>query len=180
MSAGRGDAEDRAGGAARQMSFQTRIALIGVTGALAGTLAGGLITWVVTQEQIDSQRADARRAERLTAYTEYFGDAARLWTQVSLVYDTTPRPARLSPSQTADLKQLQEQLTRNYARVVLVAPATLHAHARELNQANVDAWNALQSEPIDHDLYVGARARANRLLRRFLAAAQSDVGTDRP
>jgi hypothetical protein len=162
------------------MSFQTRIALIGVAGALAGTLAGGLVTWVVTQEQLASQRADARRVERLAAYTEYFGDAARLWTQVSLVYDTTPRPERLSAAQTADLKLLQEQLTRNYARVVLVAPEGLHGIARELNQANVDAWNALRSEPIDEELYVEARTRANRGLQAFLAAAQRDVGTQRP
>jgi hypothetical protein len=179
--ADRGDSGDRKEAAPR-LSLQTRIALIGVAGALAGTLTGGLVTWYVTQEQIESHRADTRRAERLDAYSQYFGDAARLWTQVFTVYEVTPRPTRLSASETAALKTLQETLTREYALVALLAPENVRGVARELNNANTDVWNALQSYPIDHELYERAKNRASgprsNLLREFLAAAQEDLGTE--
>ena len=178
--ADRGDSGDRKEAAPR-LSLQTRIALIGVMGALAGTLVGGLVTWYVTQEQIESQRADARRAERLDAYSKYFGDAARLWTQVSTIYDVTPRPTKLSESETADLKALQETLTREYALIALLAPENVRNVARELNVANTAVWNALQSSPIDHELYEDARKRASgmptNLLQEFRDAAQEDLGT---
>jgi hypothetical protein len=176
-----GDSGDRKEAATNQVSLQTRIALIGVAGALAGTLAGGLVTWFVTQDQIESQRADTRRAERLDAYAKYFGDAARLWTQVFTVYEVTPRPTRLSESETAALKELQETLTREYALVALLAPESVRSAARELNRANTDVWNALQSSPINHKLYKDAKRRAagipTNLQREFLAAAQEDLGT---
>jgi hypothetical protein len=167
---------------APKVSLQTRVALIGVVGALAGTLAGGLITWVVTQDQLASQRADARRAERLDAYSEYFADAARLWTQVFTIYEVTPRPTRFSASETAALKALQETLTREYALVTLLAPERVHNVARELNAANTDVWNALQSYPIDQKLYRDAKKRATgsptNLLQEFLAMAKKDLGTE--
>ena len=50
--------------ASHKASLETRIALIGVLGALAGTLTGGLVTWVVTQDQLSSQRAGPPRRER--------------------------------------------------------------------------------------------------------------------
>jgi hypothetical protein len=166
---------------APRLSLQTRVALIGVVGALAGTLAGGLVTWVVTKDQLSSQRAESRRAERLDAYAEYFGDAARLWTQVFTFYEVTPRPTELSEADTAALKALEETLTREYALVTLLAPESVHSAARELNDANTDVWNALQSYPIDRSLYQDAKKRATgrptNLLQRFLAAAKEDLGT---
>jgi hypothetical protein len=175
-----GDSGDRKEAAPR-LSLQTRIALIGVAGALAGTLAGGLVTWYVTQEQIESQRADTRRAERLDAYAKYFGDAARFWTQVGTVYEVMPRPKRLSESDTAALKALLETLTREYAHIALLAPDRVRNVARELHSANTDVWNALQTSPIDHELYEDARRRAtgrpSNLQREFVDAAQEDLGT---
>jgi hypothetical protein len=155
--------------------------LIGVAGALAGTLAGGLVTWYVTQEQIESQRSDARRAERRDAYANFFGDAARFWTQVGTVYEVTPRPTRLSESDRAALKTLLETLTREYALIALLAPDRVRNVARELHNANTDVWNALQIPPIDHELYEDAKRRATggqgNLQREFVDAAQEDLGT---
>lgn len=180
-SADSGDPGDREEVARRQLSLETRVALIGVVGALAGTLAGGLVTWVVTQDQIASQRADTRRAERLDAYAKYFGDAARLWTQVFNVYEVTPRPTRLSDSDTAALKALEETLTREYALIALLAPDSVRNVARELNDANTAVWNALHSDPIDHETYEDAKERAavgpTNLLKRFSDAAKRDLGT---
>jgi hypothetical protein len=175
-----GESGNRKEGAPR-LSLQTRIALIGVTGALAGTLAGGLVTWYVTQEQIESERADARRAERRDAYANFFGDAARFWTQVGTVYEVMPRPKRLSESETAALRALLETLTREYALIALLAPDTVRDLARQLHNANTDVWNALQTSPIDHELYEDARRRATgrptNLQREFVDAAQEDLGT---
>jgi hypothetical protein len=162
------------------LSLETRIALIGVVGALAGALVGGLITWKVTQEQLSSQKADARRAERLDAYSTYFGDAARLWTQVVDVYEVTPRPTRLSDSEAASLRALEETLTREYALVALLAPDSVRTVARKLNSADTEVGNALQSIPIEHGLYEDALNKAagpNKLLAQFAAAAQKDLGT---
>src|ERR1051325_9384756 len=142
------------------MGLETRVALIGVVGALAGTLAGGLVTWQITHEQISSQRADAHRTERLNAYATYFGDANRLWSQVFIAYEVTPAPRRLTASQTADLKDLEETLIRDYALVALVAPPNVRDVARRLSDASTDAWNALHTSPIDRRLYLQARHAA--------------------
>jgi hypothetical protein len=87
----------------------------------------------------------------------------------------------LSESETADLKAIEETLTREYALVALLAPEGVHEVAQELNQADTAVWNALQSEPIDHGLYLHARKKAvegpNNLLRQFSAAAKNDLGT---
>ena len=167
---------------APRLSLQTRIALISVAGALTGSLIGGLVTWKVTRENITSERADARRAERRDAYATYFGDAARLWTQVFNVYEVTPRPTRLTSSEKAALKELEETLTREYALVALVAPETVRTVARALNGANTDVWNALNSVPIARGRYEQAKQQANGganpLLRRFFLAARKDLGTD--
>ena len=164
-----------------KLSLGTRIALIGVVGALAGTLTGGLITWAVTQDQLASQRADTRRAERLDAYSKYFGDAARLWTQVFNVYEVTPRPTRLHEPDIAALKTLEETLTREYALVALLAPERVRNVARELNNANTDVGNALQSNPIKYGLYKKAMNQAavgpSNLLKQFSDAAKKDLGT---
>jgi hypothetical protein len=164
-----------------KLSLETRIALIGVVGALAGTLTGGLVTWFVTQDQLASQRADARRAERLDAYANYLGDASRLWTQVGQVYEVTPRPKSLSESETAALKAVEETLARDYALVALLAPKRVHDVARELNGADTAVWNALQSAPIDVALYREAKKKViegqDNLLLRFLAVSRKDLGT---
>src|SRR5436309_15307369 len=99
--------------------METRIALIGIVGALTGTLVGGLVTWAITQDQISSQKEEARRAERLDAYSQYFGDAARFWTQALTLYEVTPAPTRLNPADAASLQALQATLTQEYARVSL-------------------------------------------------------------
>jgi hypothetical protein len=162
-----------------RLSLETRVALIGVVGALAGTLAGGLVTWVVTQEQLESQRTDARRVERRDAYARYFGDAARLWTQVFTVYEVTPRPTTLTAAETSDLEELQETLTRDYALVALLAPPDVIEVARDLNNANTDVWNALHTDPIDHELYTQAKKLANgpptSLLAQFASVAKEDL-----
>jgi hypothetical protein len=161
--------------------METRIALIAVVGALAGTLAGGLLTWMVARDQFASQRSEVRREERLDAYSKYFGDAARLWTQVFNFYEVTPRPRTLSRAESAQLDHLLETLTRDYALVAMLAPNSVRSVARELNNADTDVGNALQSEPIDHPLYLSARKRAtegsNNLLLRFSEAAKKDLGT---
>jgi hypothetical protein len=162
-------------------SFETRIALIGVVGALAGTLVGGLVTWVVTQDQLSSQRADARRAERLDAYANYFGDAARLWTQEFSIVETRPRPRSLNGSQKADLTTLEETLTREYALVALAAPKSVRTVARELNNADTDLGNALLGERIDYRLYEQAKGKdaggPSNFLLQFEGASQKDLGT---
>ena len=162
-------------------SFETRIALIGVVGALAGTLVGGLVTWVVTQDQLSSQKAEARRAERLDAYTNYFGDAARLWTQEFSIVATRPRPKTLNGPQKAALTTLEETLTRDYALVALVAPKGVRTVARELNNADTDLGNALLGEQIDYRLYEQAKGKAaagpSPLLLQFENAAKDDLGT---
>jgi hypothetical protein len=164
-----------------KLSLETRIALIGVVGALAGALVGGLITWKVTQEQLSSQKADARRAERLDAYSTYFGDAARLWTQAIDIAEVTPRQTMLSNSQAASLRTLEETLTREYAVVALLAPDSVRNVARKLNAADTEVGNALQTSPIEYGAYREAVGKAasgpNNLLAQFEAAAQRDLGT---
>jgi hypothetical protein len=58
----------------------------------------------------------------------------------------------------------------------------VHNVARELNAANADVWNALQSYPIDQKLYRDAKKRATgsptNLLQEFLAMAKKDLGTE--
>lgn len=182
MASDPGPGEPAKSAAEKKPSLEFRIALIGVLGALAGTLAGGLITWAVTQDQVAAQRSDARRAEKLDAYATYFGDAARLWTQVFNVYEVTPRPTRLSAADSASLETLMETLTRDYALVALLAPDRVREVARQLNNANTAVGNALRTIPIDRAGYTNAMRRAaareNSLLPQFLNAAKEDLGTE--
>jgi hypothetical protein len=179
--AGTADPGDRGNSTTPKLSLETRIALIGVVGALAGTLTGGLVTWLVTQDQLASQKTETRRAERLDAYSTYLGDAARLWTQVSLLYDRTPPPTKLKESDIAALKTLQATLTREYALVALLAPESIRNVAQKLNGANTAVGNALESDPIrkaDYEkAYEQAAADPNNFLRQFSTAVRKDLGT---
>jgi hypothetical protein len=162
------------------MSLETRIALIGIAGALAGTLAGGLITYKVTQEQISSERTESRRSERLDAYAKYFGDATRLWSQIVAITEVTPRPKNLTASQEADLDTLEKTLTGEFGLVVLVAPPRVRLVAQDLLGVNTTVWNALKTRPIDYRLYNQAKGRIygkENLLRKFAVAVRSDLGT---
>lgn len=176
--AGTGDAGKKDG---HGLSLETRIALIGVLGALAGTLVGGLVTWAITQDQISTQKEEARRSERLDAYSQYFGDAARFWTQALTLYEVTPPPTHLNAADAASLQALQATLTQEYARVSLLAPKNVHAAAQALNSANTRLGNALESVPIDAKGYLAARNQiggsSDNLLRRFSEAAKEDLGT---
>jgi pyrroline-5-carboxylate reductase len=162
------------------MSLETRIAVIGVVGALAGTLVGGLVTYAVTQDQISSQKKETRRTERLNAYSQYFGDASNLWTQVFAEVEVTPRPRYLSGAKLASLKSLEATLSQEYALVSLVAPQKVHDTARKLNVVDTDVWNAVNSAPIDYRLYEAAKRQIlgpKSLFLQFLAASRSDLGT---
>ena len=175
------DPEDSEKSTGRTLSLQMRLAILGIAGALLGTLAGGLVTWFVTQDQLASQRADARRAERLDAYSRYLGDAARLRAQVLGITEVTPRPARLSKSDAAAVKSIVETLTQDYVLVALVAPESVHDVARELINADIDIGNALETEPIKYQAYTRATMQAtegpNNFLKQFTAAAKKDLGT---
>jgi hypothetical protein len=162
--------------------MEMRIALIGIVGALAGTLVGGVITWKVTQDQLSSQRADARRAERLDAYSTYLGDAGRLWTQAIDIYQVRPRPTRLDSGQAASLARLAETLTRDYSVIALLAPDSVRNVARKLNIADTAVLNVLQDQQIEYEgPYTNALSKAtvgpNNLLAQFSAAAKRDLGT---
>ena len=151
-----------------------------VAGALAGALTGGLVTWSITQDQLSSQKAGARRTERLEAYAQYFGDAARLWMQAFTLYEVTP-PPKLSPAEAGALKALEATVTQEYARVALLAPDRVHSAARALNDATTQVGNALEADPIDAKLYAKVRARIvgtpDNLLQRFASAARADLGS---
>jgi len=165
----------------RGLSLELRTALIGIISALVGTLVGGAVTWAITHEQIANEKTEARRAERLDAYSKYFGDAARLWTEVFDVYEVTPPPKTLTAAETTPIKELQATLTREYALVALVAPDSVRNVARQLNNVNTDVYNALASVPIQQAQYERAKRQATEgqtnLLAAFLDAAKRDLGT---
>jgi hypothetical protein len=160
-------------------SLETRIALIGVTGALVGAAIGGLVTWVVTQDQIASQRVDTRRAERLAAYSKYFGDAAYFVNLTSTLYDKTPAPTSLRGSDIATLKSLGATLEREYALVDLLAPTPVRSAALDLLNADIDVGNALESTPIRAQLLNKAMTDSSSLIQEFVGAARSDLDTAR-
>ena len=166
------------------MSNETRIALIGVLGALAGTLVGGAVTYKVTQEQISSQRVESRRAERVDAYAKYFGDATRLWTRVFAMTEVDPRPKSLTDDELTDLNTIQETLNGEFALVVLLAPRPVRRVAQALNNVNTNVWNVLNLDRIDWKGYTAARdeaigtKNATGLLKEFADAAKVDLGTN--
>jgi hypothetical protein len=163
------------------MSLETRIAVIGLAGALAGTIVGGAITYKVTQEQISSQRTESRRAERLDAYAKYFGDATKLWTRVFAFAEVEPRPKSLDEAELTDLNTIEETLTGEFALVVLLAPRPIRRVAQALNNVNTDVWNALNLDRIDWDGYTLAKKQiigANGLLKQFADAAKTDLGSN--
>ena|SRR5215208_3759735 len=163
------------------MSLETRIAVIGLAGALAGTIVGGAITYKVTQEQISSQRTESRRAERLDAYAKYFGDATKLWTRIFAFAEVEPRPKSLDEAELTDLNTIEETLTGEFALVVLLGPRPIRGVAQALHNVNTDVWNALNLDRIDWVGYRLAKKQAtakNGLLKQFADAAKADLGTN--
>jgi hypothetical protein len=162
------------------MSLETRIAVIGVLGALTGTLVGGLVTYKVTQQQISSERTESRRVERRDAYARYFGDATKLWIHVFAVMESGDRPKSLTPAARSELGTLEETTLGDYAFVALVAPRRVATVANELSNANIDVWNALNSRPIRVGDY--NRVKRQILGRRgpltgFQNISRRDLGT---
>jgi len=161
------------------MSLETRIAVIGVVGALTGTLVGGLVTYAVTQQQISSQKTEARRAERRDAYAQYLGDATKLWTHVSAIMEGGSRPKALPASARSDLGTLEETVVGEYALVALVAPPRVGAVAYDLSNLFIDLWNALNSPRIlvrDYNEASRTMLGAHSPLVGFEVAAREDLG----
>src|SRR5262252_1058053 len=124
------------------MSDGMRIALIGVVASLLGTLVGGAVTYAVTQSQISSQKAESRRAERLDAYSTYFGDSEKFWIEVQTITSEGLHPKAVTSVQRADLNTFGERLIGDYARVALLAPPRVREVASQLEGANVTGWNS--------------------------------------
>ena len=165
------------------MSLETRIAVIGLAGALAGTIVGGAITYKVTQEQISSERTESRRAERRDAYAKYFGDATKLWTHVFAIMEGGDRPKTLPGSARTELGGLEETVVGDYALIALVAPKRVAAVAYDLNNVSIDVWNALNSQPIvvsDYNRVKRKMLSRDSPLRGFQEIARVDLGTAHP
>ena len=162
------------------MSAEARIALIGVVGALAGTLVGGGVTYAVTQDQISSQKVESRRTERLDAYAAYYGDSTRFWLEVFTITEAGEHPKSLTASQRTALNTLAETLTGEFVRLQLLAPTYVRAVAQRLNNVNTIALNALGSGAIQYRDYNQAaqEVTGNRgLIRQFAIAMRRDLGT---
>ena len=175
------DPDDSGKSSGHRLSLQARLALLGIAGALLGTLTGGLVTWLVTRDQLAAQRADTRRAERLNAYSTYYGDTAQFWTKVFDLYAVTPRPKRLQESDKAALRTLKESLTRDFALVSMLAPDRVSRVAGKLYVADIQVGNALESDPIVPGLYERSAKQVNGgrtpLLKQFVRAARRDLHT---
>jgi hypothetical protein len=162
------------------MGAETRIALIGVVGALAGTLVGGLVTYAVTQQQISSQKAESRRTERLDAYSAYFGDSTKFWIDASTITEAGLHPKSITASQRTNLNSLAQTLIGEYARVSLLAPPRVRAAAKQLINANIDILNELGSGSIEYGPYERTLRRVqgkDSLLSQFDVAMRADLGT---
>jgi hypothetical protein len=162
------------------MALETRIALIGVGGALLGTLVGGGVTYAVTQSQISSQKAESRRTERLDAYSTYFGDSEKFWVDVQTITREGLHPKAVTAAQRADLNVFGETLIGDYARVVLLAPLHVRDAATQLEAANVAVWNALAGGSIEYRRYAQLAREVilkKGLLKQFADAMREDLGT---
>ncbi len=159
------------------MSAETRIALIGVFGALLGTLVGGGVTYAVTQSQISSQKAESRRTERLDAYSTYFGDSQKFAIEVQTITSEALHPKSVTAAQRTELNTFGETLIGDYARVVLLAPRHVGRVAGQLEGANVAIWNALASSSIHYRQFKGAGIRERGLIKQFALATRADLGT---
>ena len=186
-------AENTAGdsGAPRTSKWSTenRAALIGVAAALLGSLVGGLVTWGVTREQIDSQRQDARRAERLAAYKTFAADAYAFWNQAQVfVHQDTAssKSARtlsmvtLTKQQLRALSASQAQLTPAYVLVALFAPDRVATSAKHVTKLTNDIWtlleDATQSQPASLVGFKKSEDRDQNALNLFLSTSRQDLG----
>jgi hypothetical protein len=164
------------------MSLETRIALIGVVGALTGTLVGGLVTYAITQEQISSQTSESHRQQRLDAYAAFFGDATKLWSQVFASVRVDPQPKSLDAATRGTLSAVQEELIAEFARLALLAPPRVRNVGQKLNNVDTDVWNALNARRIDYETYNRAAsqiipAHGQGLLKQFADAMRQDLRT---
>jgi hypothetical protein len=150
------------------------IALIGVFGALAGTVVGGLVTWKVTDIQISAQRHDQQLAERRDAYAAYLGDAASFWLQAQVDAKTLVAALPLGAKEKASLDTVEGTLTRENALVALLAPAVVRKAAALLNTIDTNALDGLMYSNLAE--YFAAFASHKTALDNFNRVADQDLG----
>jgi hypothetical protein len=189
MPSAENDAGDSGAPRTGKWSTENRVALIGVAAALLGSLVGGLVTWGVTREQINSQRQDARRAERLAAYKTFAADAYAFWNQAQ-VFVNQDRAASNSASSLTDvtltepqlraLSASQAQLTPAYVLVALFAPDRVAKSAKHVTKLTNDIWalleNATQSQPASVRAFNEGEDRDHKALNLFLSTSRQDLG----
>lgn len=189
MPSAENDAGDSGAPRTGKWSTENRVALIGVAAALLGSLVGGLVTWGVTREQIDSQRQDARRAERLAAYKTFAADAYAFWNQAQVFVhqDTassksavTLSGVTLTKPQLRALSASQAQLTPAYVLVALFAPDSVATGAKHVTKLTNDIWtlleNATQFQPASLRGFKKSEDRDQNALNLFLSASRQDLG----
>ena len=189
MPSAENDAGDSGAPRSGKWSTEYRVALIGVAAALLGSLVGGLVTWGVTREQIDSQRQDARRAERLAAYKTFAADAYAFWNQAQVFVhqDTAASESpkslsevTLTKPQLRALSASQAQLTPAYVLVALFAPDRVAKNAKQVTQLTNGIWtlleNATQSQPASLREFNKDEDRDHNALNLFLSTSRQDLG----
>jgi hypothetical protein len=154
-----------------------RIALVGVIASLFGTLIGGGVTYAVTQSQISSQKAEARRAERLDAYSTYLADTDKFWVYADTITEGGLKPKAVTGAQRAVLSTYGETLIGDYVRTALLAPPHVGELAREVQRANAVALNALLSGKIDYAEFTATENEKNGQLKQFGDSMKEDLGT---
>jgi hypothetical protein len=159
------------------MSDGMRIALVGVIASLLGTLIGGGVTYAVTQSQLSSQKAEARRTERLAAYSAYLADTERFWIYADTITEEGKTPKAVTAAQRASLNTYGETLVGDDVQIALLAPPRLGQLANEVQQANGTALNALLSGKISYRRFFPAEKAKNSWLRQFGDATRADLGT---
>jgi hypothetical protein len=173
---------------AGKWSTENRVALIGVAAALLGSLVGGIVTWGVTQEQIASQREDARRAERLAAYETFAADAYAFWNQAQIFVrqDTMSSSSLSLTSVTLTRRQLQTldasqaKLTPADVLVTLFAPDSVAKSARYVTSLTDSIWELLHSPGASlssgKEGFYGQKDADRIALTQFLSESRQDLG----
>lgn len=137
--------------ASRGLRMEFQIAIIAATAALAGSLVGGVFSYVATIEQVEGQSETSQReflnSQRQSAYSKLLADQAAMGDKQEAIYARAMAdPGYTLPALRSDLAELSilnSTLSLDATNVEVIGSVAAAELARKIHTSRLDALAAI-------------------------------------
>lgn len=135
----------------QRLKTDFQIAIIAATAALAGSLVGGIFSYVATIEQVEGQSQTSQReflnSQRQSAYSKLLADQAAMGDKQEAIYaHALADPGYTLAALRSDLEELSllnSTLSLDATNVEVIGSAAAAELAREIHRSRLDALAAI-------------------------------------